>query len=137
MKHARFASFLLLPAFLLFLGGCKKNIQSNEAVKKGVIEHLSKNSGLQISGMDIEVSSVTYRDNEADALMSFKPKGGDAASGMQMRYTLERKGNEWVVKSKADSGMGHGGAMPPAGAAGEMPPGHPPTGSGAAPDTKK
>jgi hypothetical protein len=122
----------LLPA-------CKKNIQTNEAIREGVIKHLANKKGLSLGSMDIEVSNVTFRENEADAIVSFKPKGGDAASGMQMRYTLERKGNEWVVKSRADSGahsampgMGQGGGQMPA-----MPPNHPPIGSGAAPGAKK
>ncbi|GIU78121.1 MAG: hypothetical protein KatS3mg005_1359 [Bryobacteraceae bacterium] len=120
---------------LALLAGCSKNIQTNEAVRAGVIKHLSQNSGLNLSQMDIEVTSVTFRDNEADAVVGFKPKGGGAASGMSMRYTLERQGNEWVVKKKADSGMGHG-MMPPSGeppaGEGQLPPGHPPvSGEGA------
>ncbi len=116
---------------MALLAGCSKNIQTDEAVRAGVIKHLSQNSGLNLAQMDIEVTSVTFRDNEADAVVGFKPKGAGAASGMSMRYTLERQGNEWVVKKKADSGMGHG-MMPPAAApaagGGSLPPGHPPIG---------
>ena len=133
MKLAR----ILIPIALLTLAGCSKNIQTNEAVRKGVVDYLSKNSNIQVSGMDIEISNATFKDNACEALVSFKPKGGPAESGMQMRYTLERKGNEWVVKGKADSGAGHSGMpaageMPPSGGGmGEMPPGHPPTDAGA------
>lgn len=128
---------VIVSLALLALFGCAKNVQNNEAVRKGLIEHLSKNKGISVSGMDIDISSVTFRDNEADAVVSFKPKGAEASSGMQMRYTLERKGNEWVVKSKADSGMGHGGTVPQAAPGGAMPPGHPPMGGGASPGTKQ
>lgn len=128
---------VIISLALLALFGCAKNVQNNDAVRKGVLDHLSKNSNISISGMEIEIANVTFRDKEADALVSFKPKGGDASSGMQMRYTLERKGNEWVVKSKADSGMGHGATAPPAMPSSEMPPGHPPMSGGAAPGTKK
>lgn len=121
----------ILSLALALLAGCSKNIQTNEAVRDGVIKHLSQNSGLNLAQMDIEVTSVTFRENEADAVVGFRPKGAGAASGMSMRYTLERQGNEWVVKKKADSGMGHGMAppssQPPAGE-GVLPPGHPPTG---------
>ncbi|MEJ5369111.1 MAG: hypothetical protein WHT08_12370 [Bryobacteraceae bacterium] len=116
---------------LALLAGCSKNIQTNEAVRAGVIKHLSQNSGLNLAQMDIEVTSVTFRDNEADAVVGFKPKGAAATSGMSMRYTLERQGNEWVVKKKADSGMGHGMMPPPDPAPagqGQLPPGHPPVG---------
>ncbi len=131
----------ILPLALALLAGCSKNIQTNEAVRAGVIKHLSQNSGLNLASMDIEVTSVTFRDHEADAVVGFKPKGAGAMSGMSMRYTLERQGNEWVVKKKADSGMGHG-MMPPEGAApaqpqGEMPPGHPPVGGGAGAERKQ
>ncbi len=132
------AKWIALLALAL-LAGCSKNIHTNEAVRAGVIKHLSQNSGLNLAQMDIEVTSVTFRDNEADAVVGFKPKGAAAASGMSMRYTLERQGNEWVVKKKADSGMGHG-MMPPPGSApagqGQLPPDHPPVG-GAGAETKK
>jgi len=136
------------------LSGCRKNIQSDDAVRQGVMSYLSQNKNLSLSAMDIEVKQVTYRDNEADAVVLFKPKGGDASSGMSMRYTLERQGNEWVVKKKTDNSP-HGtaaakalsdaqekqaGAQQAAPAAsgssqiplptpsGSMPPGHPATG---------
>ncbi len=122
-----------IPFFLVFLFfGCSKNIQTNEAVREAVIKHLSNNKGLSLSAMDIDVSTVTFKDNQAEAMVSFKPKGSAASTGMQMRYTLTRKGNEWVVDKKNDSGGGHSqtampaeGSMPPAGA---MPQGHPPAG---------
>lgn len=113
------------------LAGCSKNIQTNEAVKQGVVNHLAGNKGLQMSSMDVEVTAVTFKDNLAEATVSFKPKGAAASAGMQMRYTLEKKGDAWVVQKKADSGAGHaGGAMPMGEApAAAMPPGHPPAGA--------
>ena len=132
---------ILAPLAALLLTACSKNIQTNEAVREAVIKHVSQNKGLQISSMDIEVTSVTFRDDQAEVVVSFRPKGGDASSGMQIPYTLEKKGSEWVVKKKTESGMGHGTAatppagMPPAGA--QMPPSHPPVDSGKMPGTKK
>lgn len=142
---------ILIPALLIFIGvGCKKSIATNDAVRKGVLEHLSNNKGLNVESMDIEITQVTFRDTEADATVSFKPKGGDAAAGMSMKYTLERKGNDWVVKKNPSAGGGHGMAMPGgmgggmgsgagsgmgAGQGMQMPPNHPPM--GAAPDAKK
>lgn len=136
MKYAR----LLLPLAALLLGGCSKNIQTNEAVRAGVIKHLSNNKGLQVGSMDIDITSVTFRDKEADAVVSFKPKGGDPATGMQMNYTLEQKGGEWVVKPRAEKGGAHpGAAMPPSGMGGQvqMPPAHPPVDAGKAPAPAK
>lgn len=130
-----FQARLCTLAMVVLLAGCSKNIQSNEAVKKGVLDHLSQNKSLQMSSMDVDVTSVTFRGDEADAMVSFKPKGMDASSGMQMRYTLERKGNAWVVRKSGASGggMGHGAMAPPADGSSAMPPNHPPVGSAPAP----
>jgi hypothetical protein len=142
---------LLAFALLAIVGlaGCQKNIQTKDAVRQGVLTYLTQNKNLSVKSMDIEVTQVTFRDKEADAVVMFKPKGGDTASGMSMRYTLERQGSTWVVKKKADSGahgatapMGsgsapmHSGAMPMPSTSGTLPPGHPPTGT-AAPERKK
>lgn len=131
----RLFTVVMCASALLGLG-CGRNIQTQEAIRRGVIDHLSKRSGLDVNSMQIEVSSVNFRANEADAVISFRPKGvTDPGAGMQMMYTLERKGNQWVVKSKAGAGGGapHGAGMSMPG--GEMPAGHPPV--PAAPETGK
>jgi hypothetical protein len=134
-------------AAALLLAGCGRGIDNKEAVRQGVLDHLSTRAGLDLKSMQVDVASVSFRQNEADAMVSFRPKGAtDASAGMQMQYTLEKKGNRWVVKGKRDSGMApHGGApgsMPgsmPGGAmpGGAMPPGHPPAGKGAPPGSGK
>ncbi len=106
---------------LLSLFGCAKNIQTKEAVQAALKDHLTKVSGLNMGQMKMEVGSVSFRQNEADATVSFVPNGMDPSQGMQMVYTLERKGDTWAVKSKR-GGM-HDNTAPPA----AIPPGHPPT----------
>ena len=106
---------------LLSLFGCAKNIQTKEAVQAALMDHLTKVSGLNMGQMKMEVGSVSFRQNEADATVSFVPNGMDPAQGMRMVYTLERKGDTWAVKSKR-GGM-HDNSAPPA----AVPPGHPPT----------
>ncbi|MBI5086913.1 MAG: hypothetical protein HZB13_20235 [Acidobacteria bacterium] len=154
---------LALPLAALLMAACQKNLQTNDAVKAGVIKYLSTNAGLNVTAMDVTVTAVTFKDNEAQATVSFKPKGGDAAAGMQMTYTLEKQGAEWVVKKKPDAGSHAGGmtggmpaATPPAGGAnphggmvmpnsgmpqssapqGAMPADHPPVGTSKAPEKK-
>ena len=147
-------TFALLVTFCLV--GCQKDIQTKDAVRQGVMTYLTQNKNLSVSSMEIAVTQVTFRDKEADAVVMFKPKGGDAASGMSMKYTLERLGSAWVVKKKADSGA-HGataptgsgsmpmpsssmpmpsGSMPMPSVGGALPAGHPPTGA-AKPEPKK
>jgi hypothetical protein len=117
-------------SLLLSLVGCKRDIQNTDAVRQGVLAYLSKRSDLL--SMDVSVTNVIYRDNEATATVHLQAKGSSApGSGMDMRYVLERKGNNWVVKGRA-GGEAHGQGM-------AAPPGAPPDGSpgsiGAMPQT--
>jgi len=117
---------------LTVLGGCKRDIQNTDAVRQGVLNYLSKRSDLL--SMDVSIADVSYRQDEATATVHFQAKGSNTpGSGMDMRYVLERKGNDWVVKGRAGGdahGQGMGtppssqpssiGAMPQ-----PLPPGHP------------
>ena len=126
---------LLVAAFAFT--GCNRGVESKEAVRQAVIDYLAGRTNLNMSSMNVDVTAVTFKGDQADATVAFAPKGASgAAQGMSMRYTLERKGNRWVVKGRADSGGGHSGAMGggmgganPHGGAAEMPampPNHPP-----------
>lgn len=116
--------FLLIP-FVLLLAGCNRGLDTKEAVRQGVVDYLSARSNLNISSMSVDVVAVAFRGDEADATVSIRPKDGDAGSGMSMRYTLEKKGNRWVVKGKGSGHAGSGAAMGGGGMGGAMPPGHP------------
>jgi hypothetical protein len=132
-------AFTCLVVATALLAGCRNVPQSKEAIRKGVIDYLSKRSDMMVSSMDIEIVSVSFRKDEADAVVSFRPKGV-SEGGMQMSYTLENKGGQWAVKGKRDSGSaphGQGGAvMPPAQSGGALPSGHPPIGGKAEPPGK-
>ena len=126
---------------LLVLGGCSnKNVDTLDAVKQGVVRDIAKN--VNIGAMDVNVVSVSFRDKEADAVVSFAPKGGTPQQGMTMNYTMERQGAEWHIKKRGPSahaaqqppgaagamgsaGMG-GGSTPDNGNSATLPPGHPP-----------
>jgi len=118
-------------ACLFLLAACHRNIQTTDAVQQGIMKYLSSRQGL--SAMDVSVVSVSFRENEADATVHFQAKGSNnPASGIDMKYVLERHGNEWVVRGRAGMGQGsnpHGGGMGtnPHGATGmpALPPGHP------------
>jgi hypothetical protein len=123
-----------LAAFVL-LAACHKDIQTTDAVQRGVMTYLSTKAGLSASSMDVSVTSVSFRQNEAEATVHFQARGSnDASSGITMKYVLERKGNEWVVKGRAGAssrganphGNGGGmGMMPPPSGTPALPPGHP------------
>lgn len=130
MKTARFAA--LPVAIALALCGCHRDIQNEEAVRQGVMSYLAKRQDL--SAMDVSIRSVSFRSDEADAVVHFQAKENTAANaGIDIRYVLNRSGNAWVVKGR--SGMGASGSNPhgdmgAAGGAGgtgapALPPGHP------------
>ena len=140
---------LPLVAAILLVSCNRSDVNSKEAVRKGVVDYLDKRkaqTGLDMNLMNVEVTNVTFDKNEAHATVSFRPKDTKSgASGMAMSYVLERRGDEWVVKGRQESGMNpHGGGtpgMPGSGAMGtapggplpetpQLPPNHPPMGGG-------
>ena len=124
-------------SFAALVGCSSRNIDTIDAVKQGVLRDIAKN--INVAAMDVNVVSVSFRDKEADAVVSFAPKGMASAQGLTMNYTMERKGNEWHIKSRAQSDLQkHAAQAPPSGMAGappegasQLPPGHPPMGGGA------
>jgi len=118
----------LAPVFLaaLCLAGCSKNIDTPEAVKEGVLKDVAKK--VDIQAMDVNVDSVSFREKEADAKVSFKPKGAPASQSITMTYSLERDGDEWRIKTRNMQAHEQQQPTPPGQQA--MPPGHPVTGSG-------
>ena len=109
-------------ALLWALTGCNKASQSQEAIRQAVIDSVA--SKVNVGAMDVDVTSISFKGAEADATVSFRPKGSKSG-GMEMRYTLEQKSGKWVVKDKAQEGGSPHGAMPPGAGGTEMPPGHP------------
>jgi len=136
---------VLSAALLVF--GCSRGNQTPEAVRQGILDYLASRSDLDLASIQVEVTSVSFRQNEADATVAFRPKGGVPGAGMQMRYTLERKGSGWMVKGKGQAPSGsspHGlepspapAKSPAAGPASDLPPGHPALSRGKPSGTKK
>jgi len=110
----------------LCLAGCSKNIDTPEAVKEGVLKDIAKK--VDVQAMDVNVDSVSFREKEADAKVSFKPKGAPASQSITMTYSLERDGDEWRIKSR--NMQAHEQQQPSAPGQPAMPPGHPVTGAG-------
>jgi hypothetical protein len=97
----------------VLLAGCNKDIQNQDAVRQGVMSYLSKRSDLL--AMDVSVSSVAFREDEATAQVHFQAKGNTSpAAGMTMQYVLERKGGQWVVKGRTGASASHGSSPNPA-----------------------
>jgi hypothetical protein len=115
---------------LLSLAACNRGTQSKEAVRQAVIERLGAH-GLNVSGMNVDVTSVQFNGSQADAVVSITPKGGPSGNGMSMGYHLEQQNGKWTVTGTKDTGgtpHGAGAAAP-----GVMPGGENPHGGAMAP----
>jgi hypothetical protein len=96
---------------IVLLCGCEKNLQNQEAVRKGVMTYLAKRSDLL--AMDVSVTSVSFRQDEATAQVHFQAKGNSSpAAGMTMSYLLDRKDGQWVVRAKTGANSAHGASGP-------------------------
>ena len=120
----------------LGLVGCAKNIDTPEAVKQGIIKDIGKK--VDIQNMDVSVDTVSFREKEATANVSFRPKGGDPKQSITMTYNMERQGDEWHVKdrnmqrheqAKPGAPTGISGTAPPIAPGTPLPPNHPAMGS--------
>jgi hypothetical protein len=118
---------LALTLAAILLAACSHDIQNTEAVRQGVLEYLNARSaqmGLDMSLMDLEVTSVSFESKQAHATVLFRPKGM-SKGGMSMSYSLDRQGDKWVVHGRQMTGGSPHGAPPES----DLPPGHPPAGS--------
>ncbi len=135
----RALSIALLALSLLGLLSCKSKTDDTQGIRDGVVKHIASLQGLDINRMQIDVVKTTLDGNQAQAQVEIRPKSEQpGTASMQLNYSLEKRGDEWVVvKSQAAGGtMDHpvGGAMPTGAApGGALPPGHPAVnGNGAA-----
>jgi hypothetical protein len=123
----RIAPAALLVVTLLLAACARKNIENKDAIRQAVVEYLSSRqaqTGLDMSTMDVNVIAMAFERDTARATVEFRIKNSDA--GMQLNYSLERKGDKWVVQARQDSGQGHGTVLPgESKGPGELPPGHP------------
>ena len=113
-----------------FISGCKKPVNDQDAIRASIERHLSAVSGLNLSAMNRVVKQVSINGDNATAVVEFQLK--DGSTGMQVGYTLERKGADWNVVQSKPLGMPDmpGMGMPPGGAqdggGSSLPQGHTP-----------
>ena len=134
-REVRIASLLLV---LLSLAACNRGNQSKDAVRQGVLDYLAS-KGLNMAGMNVEVTSVQFTGDRAEAAVSITAKGGAAGTGMTPVYVLQQKSGKWAVTGRKETGEApHGAAAPAAPGAenphgGAMPPGAAGAGGGKMP----
>jgi hypothetical protein len=124
IKYALFIAALMLV-------GCGKNIQNQESVRQAILDDIAARqatTGVNMSAMDVNVSSVSFAKEQARATVMFTAKGSPGGGGMSMDYVLAEKSGKWVVTGRQMSvATPHGAGELPAGAAPQLPPGHPTT----------
>lgn len=151
----RFAPTVGILLLLIGIAACKKQANANDAIRAGILQHLTSIGTLNMSAMDMDIQSVSVNGNQAHAEVEFRPKnGGTPGAGMHIAYNLEKRDGAWVVlKSQSLGGMiqhpdpgqnphtnpdVHSGAIPnfneilnPSAppTKGALPPGHPPVDS--------
>jgi hypothetical protein len=151
----RIALSLGLFAALFLGGGCKKQPSDNDAIRAGIMQHLTAVGTLNLTAMEVDIRSVSINGKQAHAEVEFRPKtGGAPGAGMQVGYNLEKRDGAWVVQNSQPLGGMiqhpnpnqnphqnqdvHSGGLPnfndvlnPSGspAPGALPPGHPPVNS--------
>ena len=56
----RFALALGLVGALSVAGGCKKRPSDNDAIRAGIMQHLTSVGTLNISSMDVDIRSISF-----------------------------------------------------------------------------
>lgn len=151
----RLAPAIGVLVLLIGIGACKKQANDKDAIRAGILQHLTSIGTLNMSAMDMDIQSVSVNGNQAHAEVEFRLKNsGTPGAGMHIAYNLEKRDGAWVVlKSQSLGGMiqhpdpgqnphtnpdVHSGAMPnfneilnPSAppTKGALPPGHPPVDS--------
>jgi hypothetical protein len=122
---------LVLLSVMVLSGGCgNKQLSDNDQIRQGINEHLASLKTINLSAMDINVTSVSIQDNKAQAQVNFHPKtGAPAGADMQVAYSLEKQNGKWsVVTTQPTGGMIQHpppGQTPPQGFGGTTPGGTP------------
>jgi hypothetical protein len=123
----------LALAVALLAAACSKNIQNSDAVRQAITDYLNAKSGqtgLNMDNLTIDVTALEFARDSARASVSFHVKGMPENAGMAMNYSLDRKGDKWVVRGPGEMSGGnpHGTnpqAAAPDAAPGALPAGHP------------
>jgi len=126
----------------IVLVACGNGMKSKEKVQAAIMDRIQNKTGLDLKGLDVTTTSVSFEKNMAYATVAFHPKGDTSVNhGMEMKYTLEQRGGQWQVVNVSDPHANP--ARSPSGVGGQLPPGHPSLGgptaghSGMAPGTRQ
>jgi hypothetical protein len=96
---------------LLSLVGCGKDINNKDAVRAAIAKRVGKTFNL--NDMEVNVTNVSFHDQDAVATVAFVPKGGAPQNAVTFKYNLHRQKDEWIATGLAQGGTNmaaHSGA---------------------------
>jgi len=73
---------LCLAAGLFGFGACKKQVSNNDAIRAGILQHLTAIGTLNMSAMDMDVRSVSINGNQAHAEVAWVVLKTESLGGM-------------------------------------------------------
>src|SRR5260370_26735406 len=99
----RSASAILLFAAFFHISGCKHQPSDTDAIRSGILQHLTAVGTLNISAMQMDIRSASINGNQAHAEVEFPPKTAPTPrAGIQCAYNLEKRdGSSLVLKTQA------------------------------------
>jgi type IV pilus biogenesis protein CpaD/CtpE len=102
---------VILAVAVLTLAGCAKDINNKDAVKTAIMKRVSK-TGFDVKAMKVDITQVSFHDQDAVATVSFVPNAGPPEAAVTFKYNLHRQNDEWVATGLAQGGgmAAHGGA---------------------------
>jgi hypothetical protein len=97
MKRHLCIAFLLTGA--LAAVGCQKQQKTpSDSIRDGIRQHLTSLKTLNLSAMDMNITNVSVNGDTAQALVEYVPKAGaPPGAAMRVSYSLEKRGDQWVV----------------------------------------
>jgi hypothetical protein len=90
---------LILLAGISSVGGCQTQTKTApDPIRDGIEQHLTSLKTLNLSAMNMNVTSKSVNGDTAEAQVEFTPKtGAPPGAAMRLSYSLEKRGNQWVV----------------------------------------
>jgi hypothetical protein len=109
----------------ILLVACQNGMKSKEKVQAAIMDRIQNKTGLDLKGLDVTTTAISFENNMAYATVAFHPKGDPSVShGMEMKYTLEQRDGQWQVVKVSDP-HGNPARSPSSDMGGQLPPGHP------------
>ncbi len=84
---------------VISMASCHKVTSQNDLIRDGIRQHLVSLKTINLSAMDINVTSVAINGNTAQAQVEYLPKSGaPPGAGMRVSYSMEKTRRPMVCR---------------------------------------